>query len=197
MDTRVLTDTEKWEQLGIDEDGVHAQTAIHQFAARQLKIRQILLEESAAVNDTRARRRQLNAARAKAGRRPQRRMTFETTAPEGRLIEAQGVMREAIRKGWVKPLTADYWLEIGPPPVCEPAEADLARLYHKQIVKALERGGWSRADQIHLYQLEARWRRRATGRDARFLVIGAPLTSGGRLPRPLEARIKQLATPRD
>lgn len=82
--------------------------------------------------------------------------------------------------------TAAYYSLIGPPPNCGPGEVGAARVYLAKVLKAIELGGWTHSEYVGLKKLEGTWRARATGRDARFLVVG---NYQGRLPRDQERRI--------
>lgn len=71
-----------------------------------------------------------------------------------------------------------YYAVIGDPPVCGPGDHASALAYLHKIELAIMTGGWSEYEAIRLKRLEARWRRRAFGRDPRFELVG---TRVGRL----------------
>lgn len=82
---------------------------------------------------------------------------------------------------------AAYWSSLGDPPDCEPGDHEAARLFHRQILRTLDQGGWTRSERSALYMMERRWRRRMDGLDPRFEEAGT--TGAGRLPRHVEKRI--------
>jgi hypothetical protein len=70
---------------------------------------------------------------------------------------------------------------------------DAARAYHDGVVALLTDGprdGWTKADMASLYRLERRWRRRADGDDARWLLVGS---KPGRLSPAVEKALRPTA----
>lgn len=70
---------------------------------------------------------------------------------------------------------ARFWEVIGPQPRCAGGERWRAKLYHDAILRAMDAEEWltwRRAEREQLRQLELRWRRRASGEDVRFNVVG-------------------------
>lgn len=82
-----------------------------------------------------------------------------------------------------------FWAQLGPSPKCAPGDIEAARLFHRQIVSCIERGGWTMNERQALRNLEVKWGTRARGEDPRFMVVG---TQVGRLPRQVERRINLL-----
>lgn len=96
-----------------------------------------------------------------------------------------------------KPLKSAFWAFTGQPPICGPNDRRAARDFHEKVVAALERPLlWSKSERVSLYQLEARWRKRALGQDLRFCLAGAN-GKGGRLTRSMESRMKLLKEEKD
>lgn len=88
-----------------------------------------------------------------------------------------------------QPGRAPYWPLIGPAPHCEPGDTRTAMVFLRKLDAAIERGGWTNSERAALYDLRAKWAPRALGTDPRFMLVG---TMPGRLPKALEAKIKQL-----
>jgi len=82
---------------------------------------------------------------------------------------------------------ASFWHEIGPAPLCRPADFDTAKLFLRRVLEMLDRGGWPKVEYITLRRLAVKWGRRARGEDFRFVLAG---TAPGRLPKALDADVK-------
>ena len=99
--------------------------------------------------------------------------------------EARAATILAVKRGRRR---SSFLAELGPAPVCAPGDHQSARAYLLRVVSLIERGGWSASECAGLHVLAKRWRRRASGQDARFNLVG---NRTGRLPRTLEARLKE------
>lgn len=84
---------------------------------------------------------------------------------------------------------AAYWERLGPAPTCLPGDLVSAAIFHRRIISTIERGGWTHNEQTALAGLERKWRKRATGQDARFVLAG---NRPGRLHRNIERRVREL-----
>lgn len=84
---------------------------------------------------------------------------------------------------------ASFWAQLGPAPHCGPGETATAMLFYRKVTRLLDGGGWTHHERAALHDLAAKWGPRALGNDARFNVVG---TVGGRLPRALELKIKEM-----
>lgn len=134
---------------------------------------------------------QRNAERkAKAARRARAHEAAEALAADDRAMLRPGWERRAeaviaVRRGQRR----SSWLaELGPAPVCDPGDHTAAKAYLLRLIGLIERGGWSASECASLHALVKRWQRRAAGQDRRFNLVG---NRPGRLPRDLEARIKE------
>ena len=78
---------------------------------------------------------------------------------------------------------------IGDPPLCGPDDRDTAQDQIKRLDAAIQHGGWTRCQQVRLYRLRAKWRRRADGQDLHYRLLG---TAGGPIPRELRRRAAAL-----
>lgn len=76
------------------------------------------------------------------------------------------------------------------PPLPTTFDRHAAIDYHATLLELLGRGGWTRNETRSLQRLERRWKRRALGRDPRWLLAG---DRGGRLPRETEAVLADAA----
>lgn len=65
-----------------------------------------------------------------------------------------------------------YRVEIGNSPECGGGDREAARQFWSRIVAAIEKGGWTPAENNRLHLLERKWRKRKDGEDPRFEVIG-------------------------
>lgn len=84
---------------------------------------------------------------------------------------------------------AAYWEILGPAPTCLPGDLMAAAIFHRKVASCVERGGWTHNEQTALVELEKKWRKRARGEDARFVLVG---NRPGRLSRHLERRVRDL-----
>lgn len=66
----------------------------------------------------------------------------------------------------------------GDSPWCAPGDREKAAQFLARIEAAQARGGWSGAERTRLSRLHAKWAKRASGQDARFMVMG---TRAGRM----------------
>lgn len=72
---------------------------------------------------------------------------------------------------------------LPPSPVCLPRDYEKASLYLHEIIKALDRPGWSKRQRVILRDLFRKWAMRAEGRDEHFEVWGTfPPRPGGEPP---------------
>lgn len=81
------------------------------------------------------------------------------------------------------PRTSAYYVEIGEPPTCAPADHSTALAYLHRIEAAIVKGGWTSYEADRLRKLRRKWERRAFGRDPRFELVG---TRDGRLSADVE-----------
>lgn len=84
---------------------------------------------------------------------------------------------------------AAYWAVLGVTPSLLPGDRIGAAIWHRKLVAVIEQGGWSHNEQTALADMERKWRRRARGEDARFVLAG---NRAGRLPKSVEARVERL-----
>ncbi len=84
------------------------------------------------------------------------------------------------------PRISAYYDIIGDSPICGPDERHIALAYLLKIETALVQGGWKPYELNRLKKLRTRWARRASGKDARFNLVG---TRDGRLPAEVEYKL--------
>jgi hypothetical protein len=61
---------------------------------------------------------------------------------------------------------------VGENPECLPGDLTTAREVLQRIEIAIGRGGWTRNEWRRLHRMHAKWKARADGTDARFMVMG-------------------------
>lgn len=76
------------------------------------------------------------------------------------------------REAHGKPLQAGYRHILGPAPKLSAGDIEGARRFLARIELALDRGPWTRNEWQRLYNMRIKWRRRASGNDARFAEVG-------------------------
>lgn len=81
---------------------------------------------------------------------------------------------------------SSYYDVIGPAPTCQAKDYAGALAYLHKIQEAILRGGWTEYERIRLKKLEAKWSRRAFGKDPRFNAVGTRI---GRLPQDQEVAL--------
>lgn len=108
---------------------------------------------------------------------------------DGFTLEVSERQYRAFERRRRRQATAAYWQYLGPAPSCLPGDLVGAAIFHRKIVSVIERGGWTRNEQTALGSLERKWRQRARGEDARFVLAG---NRPGRLHRTVERRVRAL-----
>lgn len=78
-----------------------------------------------------------------------------------------------------------FYQFLPPPPTVPDKQA--ARVFLAAVYKAIDRGGWTRAEWGGLRRLQTRWERRVAGDDLRWNIVGS---KSGRLPSALEQALK-------
>lgn len=76
------------------------------------------------------------------------------------------------REAYGKPLPACYRHIIGPTPKCGSGDVRSAKIFLDKILAAIDEGGWSSSEFSRLYRLRDKWQARASGLNARFMVVG-------------------------
>lgn len=65
-----------------------------------------------------------------------------------------------------------YSLIVGDVPILTPGDRHGAEMFLMQIERAIEQGGWTRAEWNRLYRMREKWKARAQGKCARFNLFG-------------------------
>ena len=67
---------------------------------------------------------------------------------------------------------ASYTSLLGEAPTLGPSDRTGALQFADKLSRVIRKGGWSRSERNRLYRLRRIWRRRASGLDIRFNIVG-------------------------